>query len=82
MRIDAVNAPRTGGTAASSMSVDSPIAQGFKRSADGSVKGSAMTVDTSVKPIMEHKRPKSMDWSSSTRIGEVRAETCALGWFA
>jgi hypothetical protein len=72
LRIDAVNAPRTGDTAASPMSLDSPITQGFKRNADGAVKGSTTMVD---KPAMGHKRPKSMDFSSSTRIGEVRAET-------
>lgn len=78
LRIDAVHPPRNGDTTASPMSLDSPIAQGFKRGADGVVKGSIMTVDASLKPAMGHKRPKSMDFSSSTRIGEVRAETWPL----
>lgn len=79
LRIDAVHAPRTGDTAASPMSLESPSTHGFKRSADGAVKGSTVTVDTSVKPAMGHKRPKSMDFGSNTRIGEVRAETWPLG---
>jgi hypothetical protein len=70
LRVDAVPAPRTGDTAASPMSLDSPVAQGFKRSADGAVKGSTTTADTSAKPASGHKRPKSMD---AGRIGEVRA---------
>jgi len=75
LQIDAANPQRTGDTAASPMSVESPVAQGFKRSADGAVKGSTMTVNTSIKPGMGHKRPKSMDFGSSSRIGEVRTET-------
>jgi hypothetical protein len=76
-RIDAAtaNAPRTGDTAASPMSLESPIAQGFKRAADGSVKGSGQAMHSSARPATAHKRNKSMDTHAGTRIGEVRVES-------
>lgn len=72
LRIDAACVPQVGDTAASPMSVDSPIAHGFKRTADGSVKVLGLKVDSSVGPTMGHKRNKSMESNSNTRIGEVR----------
>ncbi|UPX10133.1 uncharacterized protein EKO05_0000804 [Ascochyta rabiei] len=69
----AANTPQTGYTTATSMSLISPTTQGFKRSADGSVKGHGST--TSPKEGMfAHKRNKSMDTHSSTRIGELSAQ--------
>ncbi|KAL6708016.1 hypothetical protein ACN47E_003450 [Coniothyrium glycines] len=70
----AANAPRAGDTAASPMSLASPMTQGFKRSADGSVKGIGLGIDTPAKPIAAHKRNKSMDTHSGTRIGELSAQ--------
>lgn len=64
----AANAPQTGHTTAAPMSPASPITQGFKRSADGSVKGSSTSP---TERTFAHKRNKSMDTHSSTRIGEV-----------
>jgi hypothetical protein len=67
----AANAPQTGHTTAIPMPLASPTTQGFKRSADGSVKGD----DSSTSPARRtfaHKRNKSMDTHSGTRIGEVR----------
>jgi hypothetical protein len=72
-RVDtaAANAPQTGDTAANPMPLQSPSNQGFKRTADGSLKG-----EESVEHGMAerkfahvHKRNKSMD---THRIGEVR----------
>jgi hypothetical protein len=75
-RIDtaAANAPRTGDTAASPMSLTSPATAGFKRTADGSVKGVGLGIDSpsAFTPAHAHKRNKSMDTHSGTRIGEVR----------
>ncbi|KAF2639470.1 hypothetical protein P280DRAFT_37958 [Massarina eburnea CBS 473.64] len=72
-RIDAANAPRTGDTAASpmSMSLESPMTQGFKRTADGSVKGSGPPIARPVAPPRGHKRTKSTETS---RIGELSAQ--------
>jgi hypothetical protein len=76
-RIDTVaaNAPRTGDTAACPMPLESPSAQGFKRTADGSLKGEGSAVQTpsGPTPTQAHKRNKSMD---THRIGEVRN----FGW--
>lgn len=69
--IAAANAPQTGRTTATPMPLVSPITQGFKRSADGSVKGDGSTTSPTEK-TSAHKRNKSMDTHSSTRIGEVR----------
>ena len=72
-RIDAAaaNASPTGHTTATPMSQTSPTTQGFKRSADGSVKGDGSSTSPSRRTFV-HKRNKSMDTHSNTRIGEVR----------
>lgn len=64
------NAPRAGDTAAGPMSLASPVAQGFKRTADGTVKRLGLGMDSVPGPT-PHKRNKSMDTHSGTRIGEV-----------
>ncbi|OAL47515.1 hypothetical protein IQ07DRAFT_515671 [Pyrenochaeta sp. DS3sAY3a] len=70
-RIDTnANLPRTGNTAGSPMSLDSPVNQGFKRSADGFVKGNGLGLglqNPAAAPMAAHKRNKSMD---THRIGE------------
>lgn len=73
-RIDttAANAPHAGNIAASPMALDSPITQGFKRTADGAVKGIESVDFRAIAPMAAHKRNKSMDVHSSSRIGEVR----------
>lgn len=72
-RVDtaAANAPQTGRTTATSMSLTSPTTQGFKRSADGSVKSDGVSTSPTER-IFTHKRNKSTDTHSSARIGEVR----------
>ena len=65
------NAPRTGRTTATPMSLVSPTTQGFKRNADGSAKGDG-SIASPTERTFAHKRTKSMDTHSSTRIGEVR----------
>jgi hypothetical protein len=72
-RVDAVaaNAPQTGDTAASPMPPESPVTQGFKRTADGSVKGFGTPVRSLAGPTAAHKRNKSMDTHSGRAIGEV-----------
>lgn len=69
--IAAANAPRTGDTADSPMSLQSPATQGFKRTADGSLKGEESVEHSTAerKLAHAHKRNKSMD---THRIGEVR----------
>lgn len=71
-RIDtSANPPRTGNTAGSPMSLDSPVNQGFKRSADGFVKVNGLGLglqSPAAAPMAAHKRNKSMD---THRIGEV-----------
>jgi hypothetical protein len=67
----ATNAPQTGYTTVTPVSIVSPTTQGFKRSADGSVKGNGLTTSPKER-IFAHKRNKSMDTHSNTRIGEVR----------
>jgi hypothetical protein len=74
LQISTANAPRTGSTAASPMSLESPMTQGFKRTADGSMKGAGLSVENPPAPTTGHKRNKSMDTS---RIGEV----CDAGSF-
>ncbi|KAF2999005.1 hypothetical protein E8E13_007894 [Curvularia kusanoi] len=69
----AANAPQTGHTAASSLPLVSPISQGFKRSADGLLKGDE-TATSPKERKFAHKRTKSMDTHSSTRIGELSAQ--------
>ncbi|KAJ8109563.1 hypothetical protein OPT61_g7364 [Boeremia exigua] len=69
----AANAPGPGHTTATPMSQVSPTMQGFKRSADGVVKG--QEINTSPKArAFAHKRNKSMDTHASTRIGELSAQ--------
>ena len=65
---------RTGDTAPGSVALEFPISQGFKRTADGSLKGARLAVDSPVQPSTGHKRNKSMgaEVSSNPRIGEVR----------
>ncbi|KAH7371395.1 hypothetical protein BKA66DRAFT_424146 [Pyrenochaeta sp. MPI-SDFR-AT-0127] len=72
-RIDtaAANATRTGDTAASPMALDSPVSHGFKRTADGSVKGVGLGIANTAGPVSAHKRNKSMD---THRIGELSAQ--------
>lgn len=73
-RIDTTPALRIGDTAASPMSLDSPVTQGLKRTADGTLKSAGLTVDSAVESSIGHKRNKSMgsEASSNPRIGEVR----------
>lgn len=73
-RIDAAaaNATRTGDTAASPMLLGSPVSHGFKRTADGSVKGIGLGIESTAGPATAHKRSKSMDTHAGTRIGEVQ----------
>jgi len=80
-RIDTVaaNAPRTGDTAASPMALDSPVAHGFKRTADGSLKGTEDIEKKVNRPLAAHKRNKSMDVQSGRRIGEVRGGVSGFG---
>jgi hypothetical protein len=72
-RVDtaAANAPQTGDTTAGPMPLQSPINQGFKRTADGSLKGEESVEHSTAerKFAHAHKRNKSMD---THRIGEVR----------
>lgn len=66
---------QTGDTAASPMSLGSPTTHGFKRNADGSVKGVERvesSEESAAKHARGHKKSKSTDTS---RIGEVRGET-------
>lgn len=72
-RIDATaaNALQLDHTTATPMSQTSPTATGLKRSADGSVKGAGSSTSPTQRTFA-HKRNKSMDTHSSTRIGEVR----------
>lgn len=81
--IDAVDAPRTGGTAASPMLLDAPtLVQGSKRTASGMVKGSGSIVDGPLPATGGHKRTKSTDSGSNPRIGQVctlQALMCNIG---
>jgi hypothetical protein len=75
-RVDTAAAkPRAGDTAASPKPLESPTTQGAKRTADGSVKtvGVALETPSTYRPMAAHKRNKSMDTHSGTRIGEVRS---------
>lgn len=67
----AANASRTGDTTAEATPLESPATQGFKRTADGSVKGDGAVVQPAARSVTAsaHKRNKSMD---THRIGEVR----------
>lgn len=49
------------------------MAHGFKRTADGSLKGTEDVEKRVRAPLAAHKRNKSMDIQSGKRIGEVRA---------
>ncbi|KAF1924896.1 uncharacterized protein M421DRAFT_103457 [Didymella exigua CBS 183.55] len=69
----AANAPQTGHTTAIPMSLVSPTAQGFKRSADGLMKGDRSSTSPTERNSA-HKRNKSMDTHSNTRIGELSAQ--------
>jgi hypothetical protein len=80
-RIDTVaaaNAPRTGDTAASPMALDSPVAHGFKRTAAGDIKGPEGVVKKANVALGAHKRNKSMDIHSGSRIGEVCGRVLVL----
>lgn len=66
----AANAPQYSHTTTTPMPLISPTTQGFKRSADGSVKGSG-SATSPIERVFAHKRNKSMDTHSSSRIGEV-----------
>jgi hypothetical protein len=79
MDAHAGNAPRTGDTAASPMGIDSPLTQGYKRTADGAVKGSVLAAHSLYGNMAAHKRNKSMDTHSGTRIGEVRDRILGYG---
>ncbi|KAH9871151.1 hypothetical protein J1614_006726 [Plenodomus biglobosus] len=70
----AANAPRTGDTAASAMPLESPMAQGFKRKADAPLKSVGLGADAPTARVPAHKRNKSMDMHSGTRIGELSAQ--------
>ncbi|USP75602.1 uncharacterized protein yc1106_02876 [Curvularia clavata] len=84
--VDARAAPRidtapvkespSGDTAASPKSLESPATQGSKRTADGSLKtaGVVLEAPASYRPMAAHKRNKSMDTHSGTRIGELSAQ--------
>jgi hypothetical protein len=71
-RIDTTLAQRTGDTAASPMSLESPgLTQGSKRTASGVIKTAGSTEESPTAPTFAHKRNKST--GSNTRIGEVRS---------
>jgi hypothetical protein len=53
------------------MALDSPVAHGFKRTANGDLKGPEGVVKKAHVPLGAHKRNKSMDIHSGSRIGEV-----------
>ncbi|KAH8723630.1 hypothetical protein GQ44DRAFT_709819 [Phaeosphaeriaceae sp. PMI808] len=73
--IVAANASQLGDTAASPRPLESPVTQGFKRSADGSVKGVEPAGKNPRAPsAAAHKRNKSMDTHSGGRIGELSAQ--------
>ncbi|KAF2659577.1 hypothetical protein K491DRAFT_689191 [Lophiostoma macrostomum CBS 122681] len=73
--IDTSKPLRTGDTAASPMSLDSPaFVQGAKRTASGMVKNAGLTVDSPTAPTAGHKRTKSTESGSNTRIGELSAK--------
>ncbi|KAH7128691.1 hypothetical protein B0J11DRAFT_276615 [Dendryphion nanum] len=74
-RINTTNALRTGDTAASPMSLDSPsITQGSKRTASGVIKSAVTgaTMERISTPPVGHKRSKST--GSNTKIGELSAQ--------
>jgi len=71
------NALRTDASATSPTSLTSPTAQGLKRAADGSVKGSHQSKKSPIEPTIGHKRNKSMEAGSSGRIGQVRQHSGA-----
>lgn len=68
---DAANASRSGDPAAEATPLELPATQGFKRTADGFLKGDGTAVQATARPMasLAHKRNKSMD---THRIGEVR----------
>lgn len=71
---DATNAPRTGDTAAGPMSSNPPAMQGLKRAADGSPKGFDRPSNSTVAPVVGHKRTKSVEAGSNGRIGQLSAQ--------
>lgn len=75
---DATNAPRTGDTAAGPMSSNPPAMQGLKRAADGSPKGFDRPSNSTVAPVVGHKRTKSVEAGSNGRIGQVRDNSSVL----
>ncbi|KAF2122343.1 hypothetical protein BDV96DRAFT_142592 [Lophiotrema nucula] len=75
-RIDTTSAPRTGDTAGSPMSLDSPgLVPGSKRTASGTVKNAVQSVNVSAAPVgAAHKRTKSTESGANPRIGELSAQ--------
>ncbi|KAL1795632.1 hypothetical protein ACET3X_005856 [Alternaria dauci] len=75
-RIDtaAANALQNGDTTASPMPPESPATQGAKRTVDGSLKSAGLVPEPSSVRTYAHKRNKSMDTHSGTRIGELSAQ--------
>ncbi|KAF2193303.1 hypothetical protein K469DRAFT_693324 [Zopfia rhizophila CBS 207.26] len=72
-RID-TNAPRTGDTAASPMSVEFPVlTQGSKRTASGTMKNAGLPVDSSVAAVSGHRRNISVESNSNPRTKELSA---------
>ncbi|KAF2736782.1 hypothetical protein EJ04DRAFT_596143 [Polyplosphaeria fusca] len=79
-RLD-TTAPQTGDTTASPMFIDSPVfAQGAKRTADGAVKDMSLTGNAGPATAagQGHKRTKSTESGSNSRIGEVRLLSAQL----
>lgn len=74
-RLDAApDAPPTGDTAAGSNPLASPVTQGSKRKADEPLMVPTAAMDTPVARVFAHKRNKSMDVHSGSRIGELSAQ--------
>ena len=68
----AANAPQPHDTVAGPKLLPSPVTQGFKRKADGSLSGVGLGIQSPAAAPSAHKRTKSVDTHSGTRIGEVR----------
>jgi hypothetical protein len=68
------------------MSLDPPmLVQGSKRTASGMIKGSDSKTASPMPPASQHKRTKSTESGSHSRIGEVRSVQTTLcvvdGWW-
>ncbi|KAL6160690.1 hypothetical protein ACJQWK_11898 [Exserohilum turcicum] len=72
----AAKAPPASDTAVSPKHQESSATHGSKRSADGSLKsaGAPLPTPSTYRPMAAHKRNKSMDTHSVTRIGELSAQ--------